>query len=225
MAEEVRPWHRLENESAIAYAAFCAYYLLLAHERSIDAAWSKSATKQHQKRDGKRAPGNWAKWSSEHDWVARALAHDEYLAGQDELLWTERRRQLREQDWDNAQEARDIIAEALPEASRFVERREKWIKGKDGAPDQLIITESFNIMGLMRALTDASKLQRLATDEPTENINNLSGAALNAAIDREFAKRLAELAHGGQAGASVGAPEVSADSKRVPNGRNAEMQE
>lgn len=224
MSDEVRPWHRLENESAIAYAAFGAYYLLSPRERSIDAAWSKTTEKEQEKR-GQKVPRHWYAWSSEHDWVARALAHDEYLAEQDQFLWEERRRQLREQDWDNAQEARDIIAEALPEASRFVERREKWIKGKDGAPDQLIITESFNIMGLMRALTDASKLQRLATDEPTENINNLSGAALNAAIDREFAKRLAELAHGSQAGASVGTPEVGADSNRVPNGRNAEMQE
>lgn len=185
-------WERREGESPSAYAAFCAYYVLPPQERSIDAAW-KSAAKPRQKRDGKRAPGNWAKWSSQFNWVKRAAAHDEHLAELDRLKWVERRKQLQEADWQDGQTIRQQVMDALPEASRFIKRKEVRIKGERGQPDQLIVTESFNIVGLVNALTGADKLQRLATDEPTENIQ-LTGAALDAYI----AAQLARLAHGGE---------------------------
>ena len=196
MAKDVRPWHRLENESAPAYAAFCAYYVLPPSERSIDSAW-RAGAKQGQNRGGKRAPSQWQKWSSQFQWVKRAAAHDEHLAELDRQKWAERRKQLQEADWENGQQVRQMVMDALPEASRFIKRKEVFVKGEKGQPSQLIITESFNIVGLVNALAGADKLQRLATNEPTENVQ-LTGAALDAYI----AAQLARLANGGEA--SVG---------------------
>lgn len=210
-------WNKRAAESKEAFAAF-QHYL---NEGSIDAAFARAKPDQNQ--IGKRAPAQWFQWSAKHDWVARAAAYQEHLAEQDRLLWEDRRRQLREQDWSNSQEARDIIMAALPEASRFIERQERFVRGGNGVPDQLIITENFNIMGLMRALTDASKLQRLTVNEPTENINNLSGAALNAAIEREFARRLAELDDRGKAGAPLAIAENNANSNGASDSRDTQM--
>lgn len=196
------PWHRLPAESKAAYAAF-QFYL---EHGSIDAAWR--ATNQGQTSNAKRAPGTWAIWSSKYDWVKRAAAYAEHLAEQDRRTWERRRRQLQEADWSEAQQARTIILSALPEASRFIQRQERFVKGADGAPNQLIVTESFNIAGLMRAMSDASKLQRLATDEPTEH-TKLSGAALDAYI----ASQLARLNHGPEAspGDAAGADATETD--------------
>lgn len=203
MPDTVPAWQRLADETAAAYAAFCSYYLLPPRERSIDRAW-RDAANEGQNRDGKRAPGNWAAWSATHHWVKRALAHDEHVAEQNRLLWEERRTLLREQDWEMAQTARGIIAVALPEASGFIQRTERFLPGENGAPNTVIITEQFNISALMRALTEASKLQRLATDEPTENIK-LTGSALDAYI----ARQLARVANGGETGVGNG-PEPDA---------------
>ena len=90
---------------------------------------------------------------------------------------------------------RGLIDKALPHAEQFIRRQHTVIPAKNGQPEREIITLSFDLTGLVRALAEASKLQRLATDEPTDNIN-LRGAALDAAIARE----LARVAHSSQAG-------------------------
>lgn len=181
-------WTRLNTESIAAYNAFQLY---LEHG-SIDAAWR--ATNQGQTSNAKRAPGQWAVWSAKYDWVARAAAYADHLAEQDRLLWEERRRLSREQDWSQADKVRSIIEDALPYARGFI-HRQKHVVRRAGQTTTTII-ESFDIVGLSKVLTEASKIQRLASDQPTENINNLSGAALDAAIQRA----LDELANGDKAG-------------------------
>jgi hypothetical protein len=74
-------WERQPGETEAAYVAFCSYRDLGA-ERSLNAAYST---------DGKRAPGQWAKWSAQNQWVARAEAYDDYLEGEV--------RRLRERSW------------------------------------------------------------------------------------------------------------------------------
>lgn len=213
MAEQAAKWHRLPEESVQAYAAFCQYYVLPPGERSIDAAWSKSAGKDQGKR-GRNVPRHWYTWSSQHKWVERAAAHDEHLAELDRQKWAERRKQLQEADWQDGQQVRRMVMDALPEASRFIQRKEVRIKGQKGQPDQLIITESFNIVGLVNALTGANKIQRLATNEPTDNIQ-LTGAALDAYISAQ----LARLANGTET--SVGdasePDEAGADEETEPD--------
>lgn len=188
-------WERQEGESSKAHAAFLVFLRLPIEQRSIDAAWRRASGLQET---SNHANGVWTGWSSKYNWVARATAHDTYLAKkeQDEYdaLWEERRRIARQRDFEQADKIRAIIDESLPHAERFIKSSRSFIQGKDGAPDKEIITLSFDLTGLSRVLTDVSKLQRLANDQSTENIG-LSGAALDAAILRELAK----LANSGQA--------------------------
>lgn len=203
---ERKPWQRRDGESRVAYDAFCHYYRLPVRGRSLDAAY-RAGAKQGENRDGKIAPSHWAAWSSKHEWVARAAAYDEHLAEQDRLQWEERRRRLRERDWEQADQLRQVVADALPHANQFVRRQTTTVRGNAaaGIPDREIVTLQFDITALARVLTDASKLQRLAADEPTERVQ-LTGAALDAYI----AAQLARLADSGEAGdgGAAGSDEV-----------------
>lgn len=186
--------------------------LLPIRERSIDSAWrlgypesrhgggirgEKSAASEQQKDIGNRAPRRWFSWSTQHNWVARAAAYDEHLAEQDRLLWEERRRHLREQDWSQAEEVRGIISDALPYARGFIQRHTTVVRR--AGQTFTTVTETFDISSLVRALSDTSKVQRLTVNEPTENIQ-LTGAALDAYI----ASQLARLANGGETGVGDG---------------------
>lgn len=170
-------WDRQPGESAAAYAAFCAYYVLPPGERSIDAAYR--AIKARQKRDGKRAPGNWAKWSVRFNWVKRALAYDEYRAEQDRIAYEQERRQ------DKQERIRLLKA--------YRRRLETALAALDPQA-----AEWRDVTAGLKVVID--ELRSEYDDNPTQRVE-LSGAALNAAIERE----LARLAHGGEAGAA-GAP-------------------
>lgn len=172
-------WERREDETKASFDAFRIYYMLPPRQRSIDEAYRANGD---QNRIGKRAPSGWFGWSQKYDWVKRAAAYDQHLAKQDEELWEERRRRLREQDWSQADKVRSIIEDALPYARGFV-RRQKNVIRRQGHTTT-IITEEFDITALALVLEKASKIQRLSTGDSTENINNLSGAALDAAIQR-----------------------------------------
>lgn len=74
-------WERQPGETEAAYVAFCAYRNG-GPDRSLNAAYSQ---------DGKRAPGQWAKWSAANSWVTRAEAYDDYLEAEV--------RRLRERNW------------------------------------------------------------------------------------------------------------------------------
>lgn len=201
-----QPWTRLPNESIAAYAAFQLYL----ERGSIDTAWR--ATEQGQTSHAKRAPGQWAIWSSKYEWVARAQAYADHLAEQNRLLWEQRRRELQERDWAQADRMRQIVDEAQVMADQFLRSKTTTIQGvptvvdadgnviQHGTPTRQIITTALDIVAVSKVMLDASKQQRLATDQPTENINNLSGAALDALIDKELDRRLAGLTYGGEAG-------------------------
>lgn len=202
-----RDWLRRVGETAAAFAAF-EHYDRLGARRSIREAYRASKGLQQGVRIS--VPGNWSRWSIENEWVARTLAHDLYLAEEDAAAWDERRRLMRERDWAQGDTLRTLFDESVRTARMFVtsstdlERGYPTIvddKGKvirQGRADRQVITMAFSIVDLARVLLDGTKLQRLSTDQPTENINNLSGAALDALIDRELDKRLAELANGSQ---------------------------
>lgn len=194
MAER-KPWDRLPDETKRAYEGFHRYCTMRARLRSIDAAWreDKRASGEHVESD-QRAPARWFAWSKQFNWPRRAAAYDEHLAEQDRMLWEERRHELQRRDWEQADALRDVIERAIPNAEHFIERRTTRVG------DETIITLAFDIDALARVLVHASKLQRLATDEPTDIFRNLSGAALDALLAAEIAK----LIHAGEAG-DVGA--------------------
>ncbi len=186
-----QPWEKLDTESARAYAAFHAYCLMPARDRSLDQAYLVS--NQEQTSIKKRASGQWRAWSVAHDWVARSLAYDVHLADQDRLLWEERRRASREKDWNQAEAMRKIFDEALPNAEKFVRTQRTHIPATDDQPAKDVITLSFNIVALSRVLMDASKLQLLATGRVTENLQPvLSDAQVAQLIEEGIASLAAE---------------------------------
>jgi hypothetical protein len=183
----------LPTETDKAFDAFASYYILPARERSIQAAYRASSPRQDS--IGKRASGQWSQWAAAHDWVARAAAYDQHLAEQDRLLWEERRRQVKQADWDDGDALRLLTRDALPHARQFIHQQRTVIPARDGMAEQVIITLSFDVVGLSRVLAEASKLQRLATGDSTDNLQ-LSGAAL----DTFIAGQLARLVNGTETG-------------------------
>ena len=163
-----QPWGKLNTESAKAYAAFNAYCLMPARDRSLDQAYLVS--NQDQTGIKNRASGQWRAWSVAHDWVARSLAYDAHLADQDRQLWEERRKASREADWNQAEAMRKIVDDSLPNAERFIRTQRTVIPAQGDTPEREVLTMRFNIVALSRVLMDASKLQLLATGRVTENL-------------------------------------------------------
>lgn len=134
-------------------------------------------------------------WSAQFDWQSRIAAWDLQEAERDMLEWEQRRRELRERDWNEGNDLRDKVQTFIEQLPRFTrtqiaetESTEQDAQGNDVKVITRIVTVKLNanLTQLARALERASKLQRLATDLPTANVQ-LSGAALDAAIDRELA--------------------------------------
>jgi hypothetical protein len=184
----VAEWDKRDDETALAYNAFTAYYQMPVRERGIDAAWRASAGNARGKR-AQIAPRHWYSWSSAHDWVRRAAAYDQHLAKQDEQLWEERRRRKKEREWTEAEQIRDVLEEAIPHARQFIRRKTAYVRGEDGQSDREIITVEFDIVGLATVAEKMQKIQSLVLGDSTENVN-LSGAALISVIEAEF-RRLA----------------------------------
>lgn len=204
-------WDRLPEESRAAFDAFAHYYQMPARERSIQAAYRASNPRQDS--IGKRASGQWSQWAAQHDWVARAADYDSYLAEQDRLLWEERRRQVKQADWDDGDAMRQVTREALPHARQFIHQQRRVVPARDGQPEQVIITLSFDVVGLSKVLAEASKLQRLASNEPTDNIQ-LTGAALDAYI----AAQMGRLAYGGETSPGDAFEPDDAETDEEPDG-------
>ena len=96
-------WDIQPGETAKAFHAFSHYRDMSPGDRSIDAAYREHVKhcEQGQTR-GKRAAGFWQSWSTKHDWVSRATAHDADLSHQ--------RRQRRAKELEEAQDRAAKIA-------------------------------------------------------------------------------------------------------------------
>lgn len=121
-------------------------------------------------------------WSARFSWQARVDEFDAWADEQDEIAWAQRRREMKEADWADGGSLRDLGQRILREAPRFIRRTETALP--DG--NRLIVL-ALDAGLAIRALQAGSTLQRLATDEPTEN-TNLSGSALDAALARELGR-------------------------------------
>lgn len=183
-------WSRRSGESREAFAAF-QHYL---NEGTIDAAYARAKPDQNQ--IGKRAPAQWFQWSSKHEWVSRAAAYADHLAELDRAEIERRKREQRELEWEIVRSGLQIVRDALPSARQFIRQQRTVIPARDGQPEQIIITLSFDMVGLTTSSEKLGKQGRLANDQPTEHIQ-LSGAALDAYISSQMAR----LAHAGEAGA------------------------
>ncbi|MDP8923250.1 MAG: hypothetical protein M3O34_10305 [Chloroflexota bacterium] len=72
MTAEGRPWERRPDESAEAFAAFCAYRDLPPAERSVTNAWRRYRGGETAGRNGQ-----WERYAARFDWSRRAAAWDD----------------------------------------------------------------------------------------------------------------------------------------------------
>lgn len=204
------PWGRRKEETPKAYAAFLEYLRLPTRTRSIDRAY----------RNGEGlgdnstviASSHWYGWSSRHEWLMRSAAWDMKQNEDDLDKWEKRRAAAKERDWEQAEKLRAIVDEALPSVNRFFRRNvgaptggeptivnEQGQTVRQGTPAQVIVTVAFGVTDMTKVLMDASKLQRLVLDEPTDNVNNLAGYVLDNALQRALAQwALDDMADSGQ---------------------------
>jgi len=146
-------------------------------------------------------------WSARFQWQARVNRYLELAAARREAIRAQRVQELAEQDWNLGQNLRTKAGELLAEFDKFKTRQVKEIVDENG--DTLrIITVKLNatLSQLAQLAKTASDLQRLAVDEPTNNIG-LSGAVLERAIQYEL-ERLAGLSEKGTLDATQGNPDA-----------------
>lgn len=110
-------------------------------------------------------------WSSKYEWQARLVDFDVIRAEEDIEETSQRKKQLRELDWQQGLWLR-----------KDVFRRLKLIPKATHDKDELL-----NHSRLAKSLEIASNLQRLAVGEPT-GIVDLQGAALDAFIENQLAR-------------------------------------
>ena len=122
------------------------------------------------------------RWSSKFEWGRRAAAWDQVVEAQRVAKWTARVEELNEIDYQTGKKLRELAMAAF----------------------RAVAMEDVPLTAVADALIKASKLQRLATNEPTEN-TQLSGAALAAAIERELARVAGRSAAGYADGAEADA--------------------
>lgn len=136
-------------------------------------------------------------WSLRNAWQDRVARFDELEHEARMLRREQRQRQLEDADWATGQELRDAALNLLGLTLQALQAAGGDVTALNITPGHVVQMADL-----------ASKLQRLSTNEPTDNVA-FSGAALDAAIARELAK----LANGPEAGdvetAANDAPETA----------------
>lgn len=176
------PLARIPGETSRANQALRDYYhqgttrslrkLLAAYREQIAAgAASEPPTRRLQTLTG---------WSMTLAWQMRIDAQEaldrkaESAARQRALeesarLWAERREQLREQDWSDAQALRDLARTIVKEGPKYIKASRRVIRGEGDQPDREVITLALDGALAVRAMETSSKLQRLSAGMETEH--------------------------------------------------------
>ncbi len=152
------------------YARF-QIYLLLGSSRSLYAAYSEFRNKSRtngaesaRKRAG--IPQSWRAASEKWEWAKRAEAFDEHERAEQLQQWTQRRDELREQEWKYAQDLLDKARQMLVFPLAKTVRSEQG----DGKTLTEIYPTQWKIADAARMLEAASKLGRLAVGEETARV-------------------------------------------------------
>ena len=105
-------------------------------------------------------------WSARFDWQQRIEAWTAELKQADQVLWEERRRAIREADFEAGEALRNLAADILQETPQFLKTTRRFVKGGEGLPDREVITVGIDIGAMLKALAQASDLQRQAAGMP-----------------------------------------------------------
>lgn len=168
------PWERQPGEPARAFAAFCLYRDMPAHERSLRAVAERLSSKGSGR--GRRSTRPLERWSTRWRWVERARAWDD-----------EQDRIAREAQLRAVQEMRERHArEAMALQSKALERLRQMDPAELSPRDVLWY------------FVEAAKLERLARGEPDaieEQRHNVTGYA--AEVLAAWERRLRGITDGG----------------------------
>lgn len=179
------PLARCHSESKLANAGLLDYYQM-GSGRSLRTLFSKYRN-QNSNSALTPSPTNRLStittWSVRFSWQERIARREELDLAEDKRVkskaleesakaWAERRLAVRERDWEQAEAIRDLMDEVLESAPKYIKRRQRTIKGKDGAPDTIVITESLDVKLMITGTQVASKMQRLAAEMETEHSLN-----------------------------------------------------
>jgi hypothetical protein len=117
-----------------------------------------------------------------------ARARDEALR-RDAELWVQRRREVREADYEIAEKLRVVVSQALESAPQFTKTRRRFTRGEDGT-EREIITIALDMTAVTNAARTSSQLARLATDLATERVE--SDVAVGEDLEKLRERRWAE---------------------------------
>lgn len=159
--EAPNPWERQPGETSTAFAAFRRYRDTPAKDRSI-----AKCVQEYNKGKGRANVGQWERWSTKHNWVARVTAWEDE---QDRVARTARLEEIVEMNRRHTQIAMAMIGKAA--------ERLKGLQPTELTPAEL--RQYFN---------DAVRLERLARGEAESrhehdiDVSKLSDEQLQAII-------------------------------------------
>ena len=191
LLDEVRPWERQPWEGDAPFSYFHNYYLTQSVPRNLvggyrqwfkdeyglsqkdaqdeglgdHAHWRKYATGWVQDGDG-----NWTRPDGYLTWEERARAFDDYSAALDRAMWMERQQRLRERDWNEGEQLRDLAMAVLNEGGQFIKSTRRFLPGEDGQPDQVIVTVALDATAAANIMKLGRDSMRLAADMSTSNV-------------------------------------------------------
>jgi hypothetical protein len=128
-------------------------------------------------------------WSVKYRWVERAHAWEDIEIENDDVLWKQRRKDIKERDFVTSNRLRELADGLLSEAPNFFRTTRRIIPAKaadpndpasHGEPEREVITVALDAGQGVRFLEVASRLQRLSAGMdnraplPTVDLNNLS---------------------------------------------------
>jgi hypothetical protein len=185
-----QPWEQRHSESAKAFAAFKAYRDL-GEQREFLAAYRQLTGKSNARKQS----GQWQRWSSDHEWKARALAYDRNLEQvaerarvasmkAQEKKWADRRETIREDAFatgtllvEKAQKMGNI-----PITQQVIEKVEEVIVEKDSEGRPVTVHRTINHITVIpgkwdfgtaaRLLEVGNSVRRLAAGMATEHVTS-----------------------------------------------------
>jgi hypothetical protein len=220
--ERIKKEGELRGESQKANQALHDYYAMgmgrsLPKLHKLYVEWANSGRLENSEPPTKRL-GALFTWSADFDWQERVLAKKVLDDAEFELLWQERRLQLREQEWDLAGKMLKVGERIMDEAPLFVKQQRRFIKGEEGQPDREVITMALDGHLGVRAAETGSKLARLAAEMESERkkiefavekeMETLLDVAAQVLDEEAYERLIARLAGvGGETGGPAAAEE------------------
>lgn len=119
-------------------------------------------------------------WSDRLQWQARVNLFDEAERQREEEEWIERRKQIRQLDFEHGEKLRELFEQVMSDAPNYLKTRRRTQRGSprviaadgrvisEGEPDREYVTIALDVNLMLRAGKLGSELQRLAAEMETE---------------------------------------------------------